>query len=152
MASPISNSTLHAATRRTDPPANDLRKASQPGEKPFTRSAPAEPQTSMDSPHVRNGSGKLRNERVNLDVNGAPTHLVYSTSSGGVHIAEKVRRDPAQPTAADGRSSPAPHVRGAQGTIGEPKVKVDPHGVPAHLLAVQNGEVVLARKVERKPE
>lgn len=152
MVSPVNNSSANAALRSGAQPTDAKRKPSA-GELPYTRSTP--PRTSMESPHVPGAAGRLGQPSVHIDPNGFPTHLLFN-GPNGPGVAVKVKRDEAAPASDAGvrphASAPSPHVAGARGEIGNPKVGVDPRGVPDHLLAVQNGELVLAQKVKHKAE
>ena len=112
MVSPVNNSSANAALRANAQSVDGKAKPKPtPGELPYTRSLPAgavvvhekprgffaapkpEPRTSMESPHVPGAPGKLGKERVNIDPNGFPTHVLFSNSNGEVGIAHKVKRD-----------------------------------------------------------
>ncbi len=100
MASPV-NSALPNAALRTGAQHKSENAELTAGQKPYTRSssvalnAGEKPgaRTSMESPHVAGAPGKLGKERVNLDPNGFPTHLLFTNSNGEVGVALKVKRE-----------------------------------------------------------
>lgn len=155
MVTPVNNASANAASAalRSKNQAVDMKPGEKPapGKLPYTRSQPMS-RTSMESPHVPGAPGKLGSPRVNIDPRGLPTHLLFSDSNGKVGVAHKVKKEATIASDAGAKphaSAPSPHVPGASGALGRSRVNVDPNGVPSHLIAEQNGEVVLARKVKR---
>jgi hypothetical protein len=107
----------------------------------------------------------LGNPKVKVNSNGVPARLLGFHSNGEPFAAVKVKKND-QPGAepfvrgdaanssvhgdAKSRKASSPHVPGATGELGNPKVKVNSNGVPAHVLGVHsNGQPFVAPKVAK---